>query len=57
MKIIFPSLVEIGELWSQGEMSIAEEHMCTEITKSAMSLIDQKVKYKIIIEGDIHKYA
>ena len=46
MDIIFPSLVEIGELWSQGEMSIAEEHLCTEITKSAMSVIDQKVKYK-----------
>ena len=46
MDIIFPSLVEIGELWAQGEMSIAEEHMCTEITKSAMSLIAQKVKHK-----------
>ena len=46
MNIIFPSLVQIGELWSQGKISIAEEHMCTEITKSAMSLIDQQVKYK-----------
>ena len=44
--IIFPSLVEIGELWSQGEMSIAEEHVCTEITKSAMAVISQKVKHK-----------
>ena len=46
MEIIFPSLVEIGELWSQGEMSIAEEHLCTQIIKSTMFFIDQKVKYK-----------
>jgi methylmalonyl-CoA mutase cobalamin-binding domain/chain len=44
--IIFPALVEIGELWSQGQMSIAEEHVCTEITKSAMAVISQKIKHK-----------
>ena len=46
MEIIFPALVEIGELWSHAQISIAEEHVCTEITKFAMSVIDQNVKYK-----------
>tara|TARA_A100001037_G_scaffold276275_1_gene275445 strand:+ start:599 stop:1477 length:879 start_codon:yes stop_codon:yes gene_type:complete len=63
MDIIFPSLVEIGERWVNGQMSIAEEHLCTEMTKSAMELVSQKVKHKnsnglkavmACVEGETH---
>jgi methanogenic corrinoid protein MtbC1/DNA-binding XRE family transcriptional regulator len=46
IEIISPALGEIGELWSKGKLSIAEEHRCSEIIKNAMIIIDQNVKYK-----------
>lgn len=33
LKIFAPSMVTIGELWEQNELSVAEEHLATEITE------------------------
>ena len=37
-EIITPALWLIGELWQRGEISIADEHLATEITLRVMSL-------------------
>lgn len=33
LKIFAPSMVTIGELWERNELSVAEEHLATEITE------------------------
>lgn len=33
LKVFAPSMVTIGELWEQNELSVAEEHLATEITE------------------------
>ncbi|HTU94335.1 MAG TPA: cobalamin-dependent protein [Solirubrobacteraceae bacterium] len=37
-KVIAPALWLIGELWEQGQISIAEEHIATEITVRVLAL-------------------
>jgi len=35
--VVQPSMREIGRLWQQNELTVAEEHLATAITESAMS--------------------
>jgi len=37
--VLLPAQREVGRLWHAGELSIAEEHMVTEATKRAMSVV------------------
>ena len=41
--IVQPSMREIGRLWQANELSIAEEHLATAITESAMSRAFERV--------------
>ncbi len=44
-RIIWPSMYEIGRLWSNGEITVGQEHMATSITQRIMSLY-----YPMILE-------
>src|ERR1700748_53347 len=37
-KVIAPALWLIGELWERGQLSVAEEHIATEITVRVLAL-------------------
>lgn len=39
LKIFAPSMVTIGELWEQNQLSVAEEHLATEITERLIGQI------------------
>ena len=41
--VVQPSMREIGRLWQANELSIAEEHLATAITESAMSRAFERV--------------
>lgn len=44
LKIIQPSLYEVGRLWEIGQVSVAQEHLATAITQSILSAIYARVK-------------
>ena len=41
--VVQPSMREIGRLWQENELSVAEEHLATAITESAMSRAFERV--------------
>ena len=41
--VVQPSMREIGRLWQENEISVAEEHLATAITESAMSRAFERV--------------
>lgn len=64
MHVFQPVQYEIGRLWQQGELSVAQEHYCSAATQLVMSqlythIIGAKKKgYKIVaacISGDLHE--
>ena len=43
VEVVQPSMREIGRLWQENELTIAEEHLATAITESAMSRAFERV--------------
>lgn len=43
LEVIQPAMREIGRLWQENEISVAEEHLATAITQSAMARIFERV--------------
>ena len=39
MEVVVPALREIGRMWHIGELSIAEEHLCTEAIRSLLAVL------------------
>jgi MerR family transcriptional regulator, light-induced transcriptional regulator len=37
LEVLQPTQYEIGRLWQKGEMSVAEEHFCSAVTRTVMS--------------------
>ncbi|MFC1960641.1 B12-binding domain-containing protein [Chloroflexota bacterium] len=50
LKIIQPSLYEVGRLWEIGQVSVAQEHLATAITQSILSAIYARVKLPSSLE-------
>lgn len=42
--IVCPALVEIGLLWQQNEIGVADEHMCTAVTQHAMTRLFGRIR-------------
>lgn len=43
VEVVQPSMREIGRLWQENELTVAEEHLATAITESAMSRAFERV--------------
>ena len=43
MEVFQPALREVGRLWQQNELSVAEEHLATAITQAAMARLYEQV--------------
>lgn len=43
LEILVPAQVELGELWHAGRLSVAEEHLATEITLQQMERLRQRL--------------
>jgi methanogenic corrinoid protein MtbC1 len=43
MDVFQPALREVGRLWQQNELSVAEEHLATAITQAAMARLYEQV--------------
>jgi len=43
LDIVQPTMREIGRLWQENELTVAEEHLATAITESAMNRIFERV--------------
>jgi methanogenic corrinoid protein MtbC1 len=43
LEVVQPSLLEIGRLWQDNVISVAEEHLATAITESAMGRVFERV--------------
>lgn len=41
--IVEPAMREVGRLWEQNEISVAEEHVATAITQAAMSRVFERI--------------
>lgn len=42
LRVIGPALVEIGRLWHAGDVSIAEEHLCTEAIRTVLAVVSYR---------------
>ena len=38
-QVLIPAQIEVGERWHKGELSVAEEHLATQISYAAMNLL------------------
>ena len=63
LRVLMPSLVEVGELWHNGKLTVAEEHLASQITMQEMARIRQLIKPRArlgtkaviaSVEGDSH---
>lgn len=43
LRVLQPALREVGRLWEEGEMSVADEHLATAITQTAMARLYDRV--------------
>ena len=43
LEVVQPAMREIGRLWQEDELTVAEEHLATAITESAMSRMFERV--------------
>jgi len=43
MRVLTPAMVRVGQLWAAGEVSVAEEHLATAITRHVMALLKDKL--------------
>jgi len=57
-QVLSPALCDIGELWEQNKISIADEHLATAITSRVMSLVGESLvtespgtKERLLITG------
>jgi methanogenic corrinoid protein MtbC1 len=50
LKVIQPSLYEVGRLWEIGQVSIPQEHLATAITQSVLSAIYARVELPSSLE-------
>lgn len=65
--LLKPVMHNIGNLWVQGKLNVATEHVCSNATNNLIKLINEKTnkaklnfKYKILIctpEGELHNIA
>jgi methanogenic corrinoid protein MtbC1 len=66
-ELLKPVMHNIGNLWVQGKLDVATEHVCSNATNNLIKLINEKTnkaklnfKYKILIctpEGELHNIA
>src|ERR1051325_3642938 len=63
LKILAPALQHVGELWAAGKLSVAEEHLATQITLSEMEKVRRihrargRLSYRVLVacvEGEEH---
>jgi MerR family transcriptional regulator, light-induced transcriptional regulator len=50
LKVVQPSLYEVGRLWEVGQVSIAQEHLATAITQSVLATIYAQVELPSSLE-------
>jgi MerR family transcriptional regulator, light-induced transcriptional regulator len=66
-KLMKPVMYNIGDLWEQGKLDVATEHVCSNMTNNLIKSINKRIdkatlnfKYKILIctpEGELHNLA
>ena len=61
-EIIAPALWRVGDLWERGEISVADEHLATEITNRLLALQReaQRVEHRVVLAapaGEQHMVA
>jgi methanogenic corrinoid protein MtbC1 len=66
-KLMKPVMYNIGDLWEQGKLDVATEHVCSNMTNNLIKLINKRIdkatlnfKHKILIctpEGELHNLA
>ena len=66
-EIIAPALWLVGELWQRGEISVADEHLATEISlrvlalqREAQRVIDSRGRHRVLLAtpaGELHVVA
>ncbi len=63
LKVLLPALTQVEELWLSGKLSVAEEHLATQIALQEMTRVRQLIKPKArlgkralvaTIDGDAH---
>src|SRR3954464_15371248 len=52
-EIIAPALWLVGELWERGELSVAEEHIATEISMRMLAL--QREAQRVVTSRGVHR--